>query len=105
MTSIIRDSNQEQDIKNASAIPLVLSLEDDPASKFSEAFKGQDIVYFSAGAGGKGGAERTKKVDFEGAVKTFDAIEGTEGPKPRLILVSCIDVRDTSKIPPHYVSP
>lgn len=61
-------------------------------------------MYFSAGAGGQGGEERTKKVDYEGAVKTFDAIEGVEGPKPRLILVSAIDVRDPEKIPAHYVS-
>ncbi|PPR00809.1 hypothetical protein CVT26_012450 [Gymnopilus dilepis] len=102
VTSIIRDPAQEKDIKEISATPLVLSLEDDPASKFSEAFKGQDVVYFSAGAGGKGGEERTKKVDYEGAVKTFDAIEGVAGPKPRLILVSAIDVRDPEKIPSHY---
>jgi len=60
-------------------------------------------VYFSAGAGGKGGEERTKKVDYEGALKIFDAIEGVEGPiKPRLILVSALDVRDPEKIPTHY---
>ncbi|KAF8900476.1 NADH(P)-binding-domain-containing protein [Gymnopilus junonius] len=102
VTSIIRDPAQEQDIKDASATPLVLSLENDPPSEFSQAFKGQDVVYFSAGAGGKGGEERTKKVDYEGAVKTFDAIEGVEGPKPRLILVSAIDIRDPEKIPAHY---
>ncbi|KAF9555680.1 NAD(P)-binding protein [Agrocybe pediades] len=102
VTSIIRNSSQEQEIKDLSANPLVLSLEDDPASEFSKAFKGQDVVYFSAGAGGKGGEERTKKVDYEGAVKIFDAIEGVEGPKPLLILVSAIDVRDPEKIPAHY---
>ena len=104
VTSIIRNSEQEQDIKNVSATPRVLSLENDPVYTFTEAFTGQDVVYFSAGAGGKGGAERTKKVDFDGAVKTFEAITAVEGPKPRLILVSCIDVRDTTKVPPHYVS-
>ena len=62
-------------------------------------------MYFSAGAGGKGGEELTKKVDYEGALKVFDAIEGVEGSvKPRLILVSALDVRDPKKIPAHYVS-
>jgi len=102
VTSIIRDAAQEQDIKDVSAMPLVLSLEDDSAAEFSKAFKGHDVVYFSAGAGGKGGEERTKKVDYEGAVKVFDALEGVEGPKPRLILVSAIDIRDPEKIPAHY---
>lgn len=83
----------------------MLSLEDASVSDFSNAFKGYDVVYFSAGAGGNGGEERTKKVDYEGALKVYDAIEGVEGPvKPRLILVSCIDVRDPEKIPAHYVS-
>lgn len=63
------------------------------------------MVYFSAGAGGKGGEERTKKVDYEGAVKIYDAIEGVaEGKRPFLVLVSGIDVRDPEKIPAHYVS-
>jgi len=104
VTSIIRSASQEQEIKDLSANPLVLSLEDDSVAEFSKAFSGQDVVYFSAGAGGKGGEERTKKVDYEGAIKVFDAIEGVEGTKPRLILVSAIDVRDPDKIPAHYVS-
>ena len=105
MTSIIRDPAHEKDIKDISATPLLLSLEDASVADFSKAFKGCDVVYFSAGAGGKGSEERTKKVDYEGALKIFDAIEGVEGPvKPRLILVSALDIRDPEKIPAHYVS-
>ena len=64
------------------------------------------MIAFSAGSGGKGGPERTRAVDYEGAVKVFDAIEGVEGPKPLLVLVSAIDSRDISADPPpHYVSP
>lgn len=72
---------------------------------FAQLFTGVDVVYFSAGAGGKGGEERTRKVDYEGAVKVFDAIEAVQGDKPRLILVSAIDIRDPEKVPAHYVSP
>lgn len=105
VTSIIRDPAHEQDIKDISATPLLLSLEDASVADFTNAFKEYDVIYFSAGAGAKGGEERTKKVDYEGALKVFDAIEGVEGPvKPRLILVSAIDVRDPEKIPAHYVS-
>lgn len=60
-------------------------------------------MYFCAGAGGKGGDEGTRKVDYEGAVKVFDAIEGVRGDKPRLILISSVDVRDPEKVPAHYV--
>lgn len=100
---MIRDASQNKDITDVSATPLVLSLEDSPVSDFTKALAGHDVVYFSAGAGGKGGEERTKKVDYEGAIKVFDAIEGINGPKPRLILVSAIDIRDPDKIPAHYV--
>ncbi|KAJ3529247.1 hypothetical protein NMY22_g9069 [Coprinellus aureogranulatus] len=106
--SVIRDESQSQDIKSTGATPVVLSLENDPPEKFTKLFVDTkaDLVYFSAGAGGKGGAERTKKVDYEGAVKIFDAIEGVKqqgGEKnPRLVLVSAIDVRNPDKIPEHY---
>ena len=107
VTSIIRSQSHIADLKEASPHinPLLLSLEDASVADFSKAFKGNDVVVFSAGAGGKGGPERTKAVDYEGAVKVFDAIEGVEGAKPRLVLVSAIDVRDVNADPPpHYVS-
>lgn len=103
ITSLIRNAGQSQDISSAGASPHVISLEDDPKEKFAEVFQESDIVYFSAGAGGKGGPERTKKVDYEGAVKVFDAIELVKGDKPRLILVSAIDIRDPTIVPSHYV--
>lgn len=46
-------------------------------------------------------------MDFEGAVKVFDAIESLpEGGKgrPKLVLVSALDVRNPDVIPKHYVS-
>lgn len=101
--SLIRNADQSQDISAAGASPHVISLEDDPKEKFAEVFQASDLVYFSAGAGGKGGPERTKKVDYEGAVKVFDAIEQVKGDKPRLILVSAIDIRDPNIVPAHYV--
>ncbi|KAF8994873.1 NADH(P)-binding-domain-containing protein [Cyathus striatus] len=102
VTSIIRSADHEKDITDISAKPLILSLEDSSVEDFSKAFTGQDVVYFSAGAGGKGGTDRTKAVDYEGAVKVFDALEGVNGSKPRLILVSAVDIRDPEKIPAHY---
>ncbi|TCD60266.1 hypothetical protein EIP91_010445 [Steccherinum ochraceum] len=104
--SIIRSQDHAQDIKATAANPVVMSLEDDPAAKFTEFFEQTktNVVVFSAGAGGKGGPERTKKVDYEGAVKIFDAIEGVTGEKPRLILVSAVDNRDLSIVPDHYTA-
>lgn len=90
--------------------PIVLSLETSSVEEFTDVFTGSDVVYFIAGAGGKpdedgqAADERTKKVDYEGAVKVFDAVQAVKGTKPHLILVSAIDLRDSEKIPAHYVS-
>ena len=110
VTSIVRNKDRLEEIIETGAIPEIVSLEDDPKEKLSEVFKNANVVVFSAGAGGKPSetheaAERTKRVDYEGALKVFDAIEGVEGEKPHLILVSSVDVRDRSKgNPAHYVS-
>ena len=107
MTSVIRDPAHASDITALSATPHVLSLEDAPVSALTSLFTHAKIVYFAAGAGGKGGPERTRAVDYEGAVKVFDAVEQMEGERPRVILVSALDVRDPDRLdeyPPHYVS-
>ena len=104
VTSVFRNTAHSDEVAATGATPLVLSLEDEPKETFANVFEGKDVVYFSAGAGGKGGPERTRKVDYEGALKIFDAIEIVKGTKPRLIMVSAIDVRDRSVTPAHYVS-
>lgn len=129
ITSIVR-SKTSPSFKSLEALPnydsahftpVDLSLEDAAVGDFASIFEKAkaDIVVFSAGAGGKAGeeglskeeqqkkaAERTRKVDYEGAVKVYDAIEQvqTKGLNPRLILVSAVDIRDENIIPSHYVS-
>jgi hypothetical protein len=103
VTSLVRAESQFDDIKSTGATPKLLSLEDASIDELSQAFTGARGVLFAAGAGGKGEG-RTKKVDEEGAIKVFDAIEKTEGEKPKLILVGALDTRDLSRpAPSHYV--
>ena len=107
VTSVIRDPAHAPDITALSAIPHVVSLEDSPTATFTDLFTKTraQLVYFTAGAGGKGGDERTRAVDYEGAVKVFDAVEGMQGDKPRIILLSALDVRNPDKLetyPAHY---
>jgi len=94
----------EQDIRDIPATPLLLSLEDASAADFSKAYKGDHVVYFSAGAGVGGGEERTNKVDYEGALKGFGTIGRPLEPRLILILVSALDIRDPERISVHYVS-
>lgn len=109
VTSIIRNAAQIPELEAISPNikPLVLSIEDSSVSDFAKAFKDADadVVVFSAAAGVAGGPDRTKAVDFEGAVKVFDAIESLpeEGKgRPKLVLVSALDVRNPDVIPKHY---
>ena len=59
-----------------------------------------DAVVFSAGAGGKGGKDRTQAVDYEGALKVFDAMES--GNIKRLLYVGAVDVRSREKGWPEW---
>lgn len=109
VTSVIRSPADADDITAIQARPEIISLEDADASTFTTLFEATNakLVYFIAGAGGKGGPERTKAVDYNGAVKIFDAIERvpTKEKRPRLILVSAIDARDPDRLedyPSHY---
>jgi nucleoside-diphosphate-sugar epimerase len=102
--SIVRTPDHDADVEATGAMPVHLSLEDSSELEFTDVFTAADVVYFIAGAGGKGGEERTKAVDYEGALKVFNAIEKVVHSKPRLILVSAIDIRiDEENFPAHYV--
>lgn len=67
--SVSHRSNEE--IAKAGATPYILSLEDASVKDFAELFDKEkpDGVVFSAGAGGKGGEDRTKAVDYEGTFR------------------------------------
>lgn len=69
VTSLVRTRDQYDDITAAGATPSLLSLEESDVQALTSAFEGARAVLFAAGAGGKAGPERTKAVDFEGAVK------------------------------------
>lgn len=70
--SLIRNPDHRADIHEAGAEPVVLSLEDASVEDLAKVFSGADAVVFSAGAGG-GDPARTHAVDYEGAVRTFEA--------------------------------
>ncbi|KAG8867500.1 hypothetical protein FRB98_004144, partial [Tulasnella sp. 332] len=87
--------------------PIVLSLDTASVQEFTDVFTGCDVVYFIAGwkpgENNQNAEEITKKVDYEGAVKVFDAIEAVkDGATPHLIMVSALDIRHPEKIPEHY---
>ncbi|GEM06635.1 sulfate permease [Rhodotorula toruloides] len=103
ISSLVRNESHFGAIQGAGGTPRLLSIEDATVGDLKSEFDGARGVLFAAGAGGKGGKDRTRKVDEEGAIKVFDAIEQLTGAKPYLVLVGALDTRDTSKSPPaHY---
>lgn len=100
--NVVRDYVQNEDIEKVHGRTSVCSLEkatpNDIAQFLAEIHP--DVVIFAAGAGGKGGPERTRAVDYEGAIKVYDAMR-IAGIR-RLIMISAIDNRDMSQPPPPY---
>lgn len=87
--SIIRDEKQSERIIEAGGTPIVLNLEDASVEALTDAFSGATAIVFSAGAGGKGPKERTRAVDYDGAIKCMEAAE--EADVSRFIMVSYCD--------------
>ncbi|WBW74128.1 SOCG_01127-like, conserved protein [Schizosaccharomyces osmophilus] len=103
--NVIRNASHKEDVEERDGRPKILSLEEASANEIAGLLKETqtDTVVFSAGAGGKGGPERTKAVDYEGAVKVYDAMK-LAGLR-RIIMVSAIDNRDMNQPPPiHYTT-
>lgn len=110
--SLIRQPEHASDLPAGSSAnqvqPVIASLEQSSVSDIASLSTkySPNIILFSAGAGGKGGVERTKAVDEDGAIKVFDAIEQSGIAKSesfrRFLLVSAIDVRDKNKPPPSW---
>ena len=97
--SIIRKPEQKEDIESLGGKPIIQSIEDSTVDDFVKTIQSTkpNTVIWAAGAGA-GGAERTQKVDFEGAVKAADAT-AKSGITKRYIIISAVDVRDRENKP------
>ncbi len=88
-----RKEEQKEHFEKLGVDYRVLNLEDDVAT-ITKAVRGADAIVFSAGSGGKGGAEKTLTVDLDGAVKAMEAAR-KEGIK-RFVIVSAMGTDDRS---------
>lgn len=88
VVSLIRDPAQAPDVAATGATPLVLSVEEAGVTDLARAFAGADAVVWSAGAGGKGGPQRTDAVDRAAAIRSMEA--ATAAGVRRYVMVSFI---------------
>ena len=84
--STIRDQAHGADVEATGATPYLLDIEGSDAGDFADTFGDADAIVFSAGAGGKGGPERTRAVDLDGALKAVQGA-GQAGVR-RFVMVS-----------------
>ena len=80
VVSLIRAPAQSGDVTAAGAEPLGLSVEEAGLGELTQAFEGADAVMWSAGAGGKGGPERTDAIDRVAAIRSMEAAARPRGP-------------------------
>lgn len=106
--SVIRSQSQFDQIRSLGASPILHSLDTTTTSSLSDLISSlhprPDVLVWAAGAGGKGGPERTNAVDRDAAIAAWDAAART-GLK-RVVVVSAVDVREREKkkVPEWYDS-
>ncbi|WP_309476938.1 SDR family oxidoreductase [Bacillus sp. ISL-34] len=80
---------EEQGVKTV-LVDLEGSIED-----IVGAVNGADAVVFTAGSGGRTGADKTMMIDFDGAIKSMEAAK--QARVKRFVIVSAIGVKDRDK--------
>lgn len=100
VVSLIRDPAQADDVAATGAVPLLLSVEEASEAELAGAFTGADAVVWSAGAGGKGGPERTEAVDRRAAIRSMDAAQAV-GVR-RYVMVSFLNCYGEDPVPEDH---
>lgn len=103
--AMVRKEEQAEELKKKGIDAVIANLEGNKRS-IVKAAKGCDAVVFTAGSGGKTGADKTLLVDLDGAVKTIEAAE--EAGAERFIIVSALQANNrenwNEKIRHYYVA-
>lgn len=89
---MVRKESQFEEIEKLGGLPVLGDLEGD----FEKAFDEVDAVIFAAGSGGHTGADKTKAVDEDGAIKAID-LSVKKGIK-KFIMLSAIGAGDLSSM-------
>lgn len=72
VTAVVRNADHEADVRATGAVPLVADVETFDTEQLTNLVSGNDVVIWSAGAGG-GDAARTYAVDRDAAIRSIDA--------------------------------
>lgn len=96
VTGVIRNPDHQDEVAATGAIPLIADVEHLDTAGMVEILEGQDVVVWSAGAGG-GNPERTYAVDRDAAIRSMDAAN-TAGVS-RYVMVSYLGAGPDHGVP------
>ncbi len=96
VTAVIRNPDHESDVVATGAQPLVADIEAFDVGQLTNLISGNDIVVWSAGAGG-GDPARTYAVDRDAAIRSIDA--AASAGVERYVMVSWIGSRADHGVP------
>lgn len=96
VTSMFRNPEHEAEVAATGATPLVGDVENMDEHALATAMTGQDVVLWSAGAGG-GDPQRTFAVDRDAAIRSMDAAE--RAGVQRYVMVSYLGARLDHGVP------
>lgn len=99
VTGVIRKQEQVADVEAAGATARVADLETLDTEAIAELIADQDVLVWSAGAGG-GSPERTRAVDYDAAVRTMDA--AVKAGIRRYIMVSYFGAGQNHGVPEEH---
>ncbi|AOH56764.1 sugar epimerase [Peribacillus muralis] len=103
--AMIRKEEQRQHFEKNGIESVVVSLTGS-VEEIANAAKGCDAIVFTAGSGGRTGADQTLLIDLDGAVKTIEAAENLG--IDRFIMVSAFQANNRDNwneaIKPYYVA-
>ncbi|RRN71959.1 SDR family oxidoreductase [Peribacillus simplex] len=103
--AMIRKEEQRQHFEKNGIESAVVSLTGS-VEEIANAAKGCDAIVFTAGSGGRTGADQTLLIDLDGAVKTIEAAENLG--IDRFIMVSAFQANNRENwneaIKPYYVA-
>jgi nucleoside-diphosphate-sugar epimerase len=86
VTSLIRNPDHADDVREAGGVPVVLDLEQAGHREVGDTIEAADAVVFAAGAGPGSGSERKETMDYGGAAKLIAAARARG--VPRYVMVS-----------------
>ena len=105
VTSLFRNPDHQAEIEELGATPLLRDVTTLSVEDWAELLRSFDTVVWTAGNGGKGGADATYAIDRDAAIASIDGADSLGEKSPRYIMVSYIGATKHSVDPSHSFYP